>query len=297
MSRHDRNNTSPALVGSVILHGLVVAAILVGLPSKPPKPIIIGESVPVTLVTEGPTNVRPALEAPQDQVAQTEDPVPEADPQPPAPVPAPTPTPAPAPPKPTPTPTPTPKPPTPKPPTPPKPAKPAKPEPDFFASLEKTLAKTPRAAGRVVANAAKGPTRSETATQARPGAGAMTGLQAAAIAGMKDEIQRRWNPNCEVEGGASVQVRVGFKLLPSGRIIDKVTADILTGGGAVGRVTSTGQSSSNTVTGAVDSMTQAAAERAIRAVYQSAPFEGLPPDYYGQQLNLNFKARDACAAR
>ena len=148
-----------------------------------------------------------------------------------------------------------------------------------------------------VANAARGPTRPETATQARPGAGAMTGLQAAAIAGMKDEIQRRWNPNCEVEGGATVQVRVGFKLLPSGRIIDKVTADILSGGASVGRVTSTGQSSSNTVTGSVDSMTQAAAERAIRAVYQSAPFEGLPPDYYGQQLNLNFKARDACAAR
>jgi outer membrane biosynthesis protein TonB len=225
--------------------------------------------VPVTIVTEGPTNVRPAIEDVVDQTAQTEEPTPEADPQPPAPVPAPTPTPAPAPPK-AQAPAPTPK------PTPAKPAA-AKPEPDFFASLEKTLAKTPKAAGKPVANAAKGPTRPETSTQPRPGAGAMTGLQAAAIAGMKDEIQRRWNPNCEVEGGADVQVKVNFKLASGGRLVDKVTA--------------------NGAENSPNATIKAAAERAIRAVYQSAPFEGLPPDYYGPQLNLNFKARDACAAR
>jgi len=213
--------------------------------------------------------VRPAIEDVVDQTAQTEEPTPEADPQPPAPVPAPVPTPAPAPPK-TATPAPTPK------PTPTKPA-PAKPEPDFFASLEKTLAKTPKATGKPVANAPKGPTRPETATQARPGAGAMTGLQAAAINGMKDEIQRRWNPNCEVEGGAAVQVKVSFKLATGGRIVGQVTA---------------GDAERSS-----DPVVKAAADRAIRAVYQSAPFEGLPPDYYGQQLNLNFKARDACAAR
>jgi len=270
--RENKTNFSPALVGSIGLHLLVVAAILIG-PWKPSKPVPIGESVPVTIVTEGPTNVRPAIEDVVDRTAQTEEPTPEAEPQPPAPVPAPTPTPAPAPPKtvapaPTPTPKPT--------PTPTKPVK-AKPEPDFFASLEKTLAKTPKAAGKPVANAARGPTRQETATQARPGAGAMTGLQAAAINGMKDEIQRRWNPNCEVEGGGAVQVKVSFKLANGGRIVGQVTA-----GGA--------ETSS-------DSVVKAAADRAIRAVYQSAPFEGLPPDYYGQQLNLNFKARDACAAR
>jgi outer membrane biosynthesis protein TonB len=259
--REDRTNFSPALAGSVALHGAVVAAILIGWPWAPSKQIIIGESVPVTIVTEGPTNVRPAVEAPQDQTAQTEEPVPEASPEPPAPIPAPTPTPAPTPPKTAPV---------------PKPA-PAKPEPDFFASLEKTLAKTPKSTGKPQANAAKGPTRPETATEARPGAGAMTGLQAAAIAGMKDEIQRRWNPNCEVEGGGNVQVRVGFKLTAAGRIAGQVTA--------------------NDAERSSDPVVRAAAERAIRAVYQSAPFEGLPPDYYGQQLNLNFKARDACAAR
>ncbi len=266
--REDKTNFSPALVGSIALHAAIVAAILIG-PWKPSKPVIIGESVPVTIVTEGPTNVRPAIEDAVEQTAQTEEPTPEAQPQPPAPVPAPVPTPAPAPPK-TAAPAPTPK------PTPTKPA-PAKPEPDFFASLEKTLAKTPKAAGKPIANAPKGPTRPETATQARPGAGAMTGEQAAAINGMKDEIQRRWNPNCEVEGGGAVQVKVSFKLATGGRIVGQVTA---------------GDAERSS-----DPVVKAAADRAIRAVYQSAPFEGLPPDYYGQQLNLNFKARDACAAR
>jgi len=96
--REDKTNFSPAFVGSIGLHALVVAAILIG-PWKPSKPVIIGESVPVTIVTEGPTNVRPAIEDVVDQTAQTEEPTPQADPQPPAPVPAPTPTPAPAPPK------------------------------------------------------------------------------------------------------------------------------------------------------------------------------------------------------
>lgn len=269
MSRRDaRNQLSPALVGSVVLHGAVAVAILVGLPDKPGKPVTIGEGVPVTIVTEGPTNVRPAVEDVVDQTAQAEELTPEATPEPPAPVPAPTPQPSPAaPPKPAPTPTPNAK----------KPLPSPKADNDFFASLEKTLAKTPQAKGKPVANAAKGPTRAETATEARPGAGAMTALQAAAIAGMKDEIQRRWNPNCEVEGGGAVQVRVSFKLQSSGRISGQVTAAEAERSG--------------------DPVVRAAAERAIRAVYQSAPFEGLPPDYYGPSLNLNFKARDACAAR
>ena len=74
-----------------------------------------------------------------------------------------------------------------------------------------------------------------------------------------------------------MQVKVSFKLATGGRIVGQVTA-------------ADAERSS-------DPVVKAAADRAIRAVYQSAPFEGLPPDYYGQQLNLNFKARDACAAR
>ncbi len=287
--REERNNLSPALIGSVVLHGLVVAAVMIGWPWKTSKPIVIGESVPVTIVTEGPTNVRPAIEDPVEQLAETVEPAPDATPEPPAPTPAPTPQPAPPKPQPAPTPkpqptppkpvpSPAPKPPQPQPkPTPQKPT-PAKAEPDFFSSLEKTLSKTAKPAGKPTSSAQQGQTnRAETAAQARPGAGQMTALQAAAISGMKDEIQRRWNPNCEVVGGGSMQIKLSFKLAANGRVAGQVTA-----GGA--------ENSGDTIV-------RTEAERAIRAVFQSAPFEGLPPDYYNQQLTLNFKARDACAAR
>ncbi|MFT4251400.1 MAG: energy transducer TonB, partial [Caulobacter sp.] len=203
-------------------------------------------------------------------------PAPVPQPAPPKPQPVPTPKPTPTPPKPVPTPAPKPPQPQPKP-TPQKPT-PAKPETDFFASMEKSLSKTAKPAGKPASSAPKGATnRPETAAQARPGAGQMTAMQAAAISGMKDEIQRRWNPNCEVVGGGSMQIRLSFKLAANGRVAGAVTA-----GGA--------ENSGDTIV-------RTEAERAIRAVYQSAPFEGLPPDYYNQQLTLNFKARDACAAR
>ena len=89
MARRAEIGFSPALIGSVALHGLVAAAVLIGLPWKKPVPITLGESVPVTIVTQGPTNVRPAEEALEDQTALTEEPVAEATPTPPAPVPAP----------------------------------------------------------------------------------------------------------------------------------------------------------------------------------------------------------------
>src|SRR3989338_6844772 len=183
---------SPALLASIALHGAVAALIAFGLPWKSSKPITIGESVPVTIVANGPTNVRPAEEAPVEQTAQAPEPEPQATPQPPAPTPAPTPTPAPAPPpKPTPVPKPAPTPPPPpRPPPVPKPAPPptpAKPTPtkkndnDFFASLEASIAKTKKATGKPTSNAAKGPARQETSVSARPALGAAAGLSASAL--------------------------------------------------------------------------------------------------------------------
>jgi len=269
MSRRDETGFSPALIGSVAFHGLVAAAILVGWPWKTPKPITLGESVPVTIVTEGPTNVRPAEEAPVEQTAQTETPTPEATPQPPAPVPAPKPTPAPtppakAPPPPTPKPSPT--------PTPAKPT-PAKPKDDFFASLEASLAKTKKSAGKPTANAPKGPARAETSVSARPAAGAATGLSAAALGRLQGEVRDRWNPNCQVEGGSSVNVRVVFEIGPGGRV--------------VGQPQSSGTTSS-------DPVVKAASDRAIRALFAAAPFAYLPSDLYGQKIALNFDAKQGC---
>lgn len=284
-SAYREKKVSPALIGSVALHGAVAALAIFGLPWKSSKPITIGESVPVTIVTNGPTNVRPAEQAPEEQTAQTPDPTPEATPQPPAPQPAPTPTPAP-PPKPAPTPakptpptpTPPPKPaPTPKP-TPakpqPKPAPPKKNDNDFFASLEASIAKTQKATGKPTANAPKGPARAETSVSARPALGAATGLSASALGRLQGEVQDRWNPNCEVEGGANVNVRVVFVIGPGGRV--------------VGQPESPGTSSP-------DPVVKTASDRAIRALFAASPFAYLPSDLYGQKIALNFNAKQACS--
>jgi len=268
MSARREQQVSPALLGSIALHGLVAALAIFGLPWKTAKPITIGESVPVTIVTNGPTNVRPAEEAPVEQTAQTPDPVPEATPQPPAPTPAPTPSPAPAPPpKPTPVPKPTPS------PTPAKPKETKKSDSDFFASLEASIAKSKKATGKPTANAPKGPARAETSVSARPAMGAATGLSAAALGRLQGEVQDRWNPNCEVEAGAGINVRVVFVIGPGGRI--------------VGHPETPGN--------APDAMTKAASDRAVRALFAAAPFAYLPSDLYGQKIALNFNAKQACS--
>jgi protein TonB len=269
MSARREQTISPGLLASIALHGAVAALIAFGLPWKKSEPITIGESVPVTIVTNGPTNVRPAQEAPEEQTAQAPDPVPEATPQPPAPTPAPTPTPAPAPPpKPTPIPKPAPT------PTPAKPKETKKSDNDFFSSLEASIAKSKKATGKPTANAPKGPARAETSVSARPAMGAATGLSAAALGRLQGEVQDRWNPNCEVEGGANVSVRVVFTIGPGGRVM--------------GQPESPGASSP-------DPVVKAAADRAIRALLQASPFAYLPSDLYGQKIALNFNAKQACS--
>ena len=97
---------------------------------------------------------------------------------------------------------------------------------------------------------------------------------AAAIAGMTDELQRRWNPNCEVEGGRDVRIRVTFTLGSGGQVLGQPDA-----GGK--------ERSANPVE-------KAAAERAIRAVFAAAPFRDLPRQFYGDRIAVNFNAREAC---
>lgn len=268
MSARREQTVSPGLLASIALHGAVAALIAFGLPWKKAEPITIGESVPVTIVTNGPTNVRPAEEALEEQTAQTPDPAPDATPQPPAPTPSPTPTPAPAPPnKPTTVPKPAPT------PTPAKPTQQKKND-DFFASLEASIAKTKKATGKPTATAPKGPARAETSVSARPAMGAATGLSAAALGRLQGEVQDRWNPNCEVEGGANVNVRVVFVIGPGGRVI--------------GQPESPGTSSP-------DPVVKAASDRAIRALFAASPFTYLPSELYGQKIALNFNAKQACS--
>ncbi|WP_374575418.1 energy transducer TonB [Phenylobacterium sp.] len=258
---------SPAMAGSAALHLLVALALLISWPWA--KEIRIGAAVPVTIVANAPTtNLRPAVKAPEVQEAQTEVPAPDA--------PVETVTPQPET---------TPAPPTAK--TAPAavakaeqtspvakkpPSKKASSDLDFD-SLLASISKSGKSAGAERANAKKGASQAETATEARPDLG--SGLSASALNGLADELQRRWNPNCEVEGAQNVMIRATFTLGSTGQVIGDVKLDVRSG--------------------ADPAVARAAADRARRAVYAAAPFRSLPRELYGQKIAVNFNAREACS--
>lgn len=267
--RGERSDLSPALLFSALLHGGVLAAALVPWPWD--RELKVGAVVPINIVSSIPQNPRPAVQGPEDLAAQTETPEPDApieapgaEPEPqPAPQPAPKSAPTP-PPKPAPAPKPAPKAPA------PKPAPQAPPKKENALDLD-ALASSLR--GSQSSSATRGAARPETATQARPTTG--SGFTGAAMSGLSEELQRRWNPNCEVEAARNVRVRVTFRLGSDGRVVGDVRAG--------------GQENS------ADLVTRAAAERAIRAVYSAAPFTTLPREFYGDQIAVTFNAAQACA--
>jgi outer membrane biosynthesis protein TonB len=269
------------MIGSVLLHVTVAVALMISWNFT--RDLKVGAVVPVTIVSHAPAaEPKPAEQAPIEQQAQTEEPQPEAPPQPtpPAPQPKPAPPPpkpAPPPPKPEP-PAPTPKPtpkaaPTPKPlPTPPpKPQAPAKAEKsldlDALSASISSMAKSSKPT-----SAAKGPPKAETAPVARSTLG--SAASSAALSGLTDELQRRWNPNCDVEGGRDVQVRVTFTIGQGGQVVGDVGSQIK---------------------GPSTPVARTAAERAVSAVYAAAPFRSLPREFYGEKIAVNFNAREACS--
>lgn len=258
-----RREISPALMGSVLLHATVAALFLISWNFT--RDLKVGSVVPVTIVSSAPSaDIRPAVEAPEPQTAQTDEPVPEAPLESAAPEPQPAPTP----------PTPAPK------ATKPaeklpavKPAPPTKPEKGLdLDALSASVSKMVKPAAAKPSSAAKGAARPETAPVARQTVG--TGVSAAALTGLTDELQRRWNPNCDVEGGRDVKVRVAFAIGAGGQVAGNVTSQI---------------------TGAQNAVSQAAADRAVRAVYAAAPFRNLPREFYGEKIAVTFNAREACS--
>ena len=259
-----RESRGPALIAAIVLHvGLFLAVVWFSRPAFMPT----GNSVPINIVATGPTtDSRPAQAAPIAQDAQTPEPVPQAK----APEPQPTP------------PQPVVKQVQPAPPTPvarpvPKPvptqAK-AAPTParDAFSldALQASIAKAAHSAPAKPANARRGPARVETAPEARVDAG--TGVSQSDIAGLRDLLQRLWNPDCTTDEKVVITVR--FTVSFDGRI--------------QGRVAAGGQDSSS------DPVVFAAARRAIDAVHQAAPYA---ETYRGQTIVVPFDAKKACAAR
>ena len=255
---HERSGMTQPLLGSFLLHGGLAAAVLISWPWLNP-PVRMEASVPVTLVAQAPvSNIRPAVQAPEETQALTEEPVPEATPEPAAPA---------APPEPLAV---------PKSPPPPKPApkqKAAKPQPTLdLDALADSL--RPSRPPKPKSSAAKGRARLESAIQARVAAGQADGLAASALKSLSADLARRWNPNCAVEGGREVMIEATFRLNGAGRL--------------VGGVEASGENSSNAVV-------KAASDRAKEAVHAAQPFENLPEQLYGERITVRFNARNACA--
>jgi hypothetical protein len=256
-----RIEVSPAALGSVGLHGAVALALMISWGSRDLK---VGSVVPVTIVSSAPdSDTRPADQADATQAAATQAPAPDAPPEPVPPPPAPS--------------TATPAKPTEKAPaptaakTPTKPAEKALDLDNLYASLTRPA----RNAAQRPSSAQAGPSRPETAPVARQTVG--SGLAAgAAVQGLEDELRRHWHLNCNVEGGRDVLVRVTFRIGVGGQVVGNVDDQLKSPATPVGKV---------------------GAEAAVRAVYATAPFRGLPREFYGDEIVVNFDAREACAAQ
>lgn len=274
--RRERTSLSGALLGSVLLHVGVFAFAMISWTGE--QDLTPGTIVPVTMVSNSAfTDLRAAIAAQEAAEAQVEDPAPDAPLE--AVVAEPTPDPTPAQPTPQPKAAPAPAPPAKSGERRAQPAEKSRPQPKTedsfdFAALEESLTRSQTSSGASRSSAARGERRPATAEQATPSAGAGRGLSANSVAGLADELQRRWNPNCEVAGGRDVVVRVVFTLAASGQVQGEVSAD---------------QENSP------DPVVRAATDRAVRAVYQAAPFRNLPRELYGRRIAVNFNAREACA--
>ncbi|HEY3949518.1 energy transducer TonB [Phenylobacterium sp.] len=269
------------MIGSVLLH--VTVAVLLMISWSFTRNLKVGEVVPVTIVTHAPAEPKPAEQAPVEQQAQAPEPQPQAPPPPPPPKPTPAPPkPIPPPPKPVP-PAPTPKPipkVEPKPAPPPKP-QPPQPQPKAQAKPQKSLdldalsasiSSMAKPATKAPSAATRGPAQAQTSPTPHPTLGAAQ--SAAAIRGLSDELQRRWNPNCDVEGGRDVKLKVIFTIGEGGQVVGNATAQII---------------------GPVTPVSRAAQGRAVSAVYAAAPFRNLPQEFYGQRITVNFNAQEACS--
>lgn len=103
--------------------------------------------------------------------------------------------------------------------------------------------------------------------------GSGRGVSAAAMADLAAPLERLWNPNCEVEGGANVDLVVSAVIASSGYLVGD--PKVLKG------VTA-------------DPITQAAATRAISAMRRAQPFR-VPSDFGQQAVTFRLNARNACA--
>ena len=259
MSRRSDTNISPALLASVLLHGAAVVLVLIaGIYFK--KPLTLGGGVPITIVSEGPPQARQAEQGDVEEVSAGEEILPEPLPEP-VPVAPPLPDP------------------TPKPPTkatkpPPTPSAARKPDLDLDRLMADVQGarRPPRAQAGGGGGTGKRDRTLAVGTSSGPSAGAKGYLLT-----LGTDLGRRWNPNCLVEGGAEVNVKVSFIVSSNGRLL----ADPTSSGGSA----------------PPGSLTRAGSDAAIRAIRMTEPFPNFPPELYGEKITVNFNANQVCANR
>ena len=264
---------SPAILGSLALHAGVVALALVSWSSKVDEPKPLVNSVPVSIVSDieiaaAPADNPQAEPSPEDgataPVETPPEPVPpEPTPTPPAPRPTPVPpSPAPRPPEkapaPRPTPTPTPR------PTPPAPARPAPARPAPGLDLD-ALAGPPRPT----------PNRGRP-TAGQQGAGQASQATGPQLAAIFNQVYENWNVFivCNMPGGDELRIQMDVTLSADGRI-------------------TRGPTLLNPQSSAVY---RAAADEAMRALRQTAPFD-VPAGFPGGPYRPTFNTERACANR
>lgn len=251
---------SPAILGSIALHAGVIALAFVSFSRKDDLAPLVS-SVPVTIVSDmviaAAAPDNPA-ETPSDEDATT---APVSEPVPPEPAPSePQPPLRPTPPLPRPTPTPPRTRPTPPAPTPPRPA-PRREEPTLDLDA---LAGAPRTSPTRGRTPATGQTGSGSASQA-------TGPQSTAFF---NQIYPNWILPCDIPGANELRIQIDVTLARDGRIIDGPTL----------------------VSPRSDPVYRAAADGAMRALRQTAPFD-VPAGFDGGSFRPIFNTERACRGR
>ena len=256
---------SPAIFGALLLHAAVVAMFLIRWPvDEDIVPMV--SSVPVNIVSSEVVEAAPA-DNPADELV-TEDaatapvdvppePTP-PEPKPPAPTPRPTPTPTP---RPTP-PRPTPPRPTPPRPTPPRPTTPTRPQP----SLDLDALAGPRRPAP--------PTTSPRPATGQQGAGQAAQATGPQLTAIFNQVYPNWTLPCDIPGANQLRIEMDLTLSPDGRI---------TAGPTLRNARS-------------DSVYRAAADGALRAIRQTAPFD-VPQGFPGGQFRPVFVTERACRNR
>ncbi|OYX59129.1 MAG: hypothetical protein B7Y86_01530 [Brevundimonas subvibrioides] len=270
---------SPAILGALLLHAGVAAMFLIRWPESEAEILPTVSSVPVSIVSSevveaaAPDNPSEELVTDEAATAPVEappEPTPPAPappaPSPPAPRPTPAPTPRPTPPRPTPTATPPrPAPPRPTPPrtapTPPRPAPPSRTEP----SLDLDSLAGPRRPA---------PTPGPRAPTGQQGAGRAPQATGPQLTAIFNQVYPNWTLPCDIPGANQLRIEMDVTLSADGRI---------TAGPTLRNPRS-------------DSVYRAAADQALRAIRQTAPFD-VPAGFPGGAFRPTFNAERACRNR